>query len=224
MPKTEVISGPIDSIANLTDIFATQDEVVQKIVTALAVKLTRREEQRLRRRGTSNVEAYDFWWRARELLGKGTREATFASPRHASKSDRDRSDILRPRMPDWLSSAISDYINGWTPDPEQALDEAERRARRAIELDDQEPVGHMALGSVLLWQRKHDDALTELKRVLEVDPNYAQGYAINAMTLMYSGRAAEVARAVCHRHAARPPLFQHAPAYSRASAFQSRSI
>ena len=80
----------------LTDIFATQDEVVEKIVTALAVKLTRREEQRLRRRGTSNVEAYDFWWRARELLGKGTREATCASPRHASKSDRDRSTFCGP--------------------------------------------------------------------------------------------------------------------------------
>src|SRR6478672_4231075 len=59
----------------LTDIFATQDEVVQKIVAALAVKLTRREEQRLGHRGTSNVEAYDFWSRARELLGRGTREA-----------------------------------------------------------------------------------------------------------------------------------------------------
>ena len=59
----------------LTDIFATQDEVVQKIVAALAVKLTRREEQRLRHRGTSNIEAYDFWSRARELLGRGTREA-----------------------------------------------------------------------------------------------------------------------------------------------------
>src|SRR5207247_2558118 len=46
---------------DLTDIFATQDEVVQKIVDALAVKLTRGEVQRLRRRGTNNVEAYEFW-------------------------------------------------------------------------------------------------------------------------------------------------------------------
>ena len=41
---------------DLTDIFATQDEVVQKIVSALAVKLTRGEERRLRRGGTRNVE------------------------------------------------------------------------------------------------------------------------------------------------------------------------
>src|SRR5262249_29140613 len=59
---------------DLTDIFATQDEVVRKIVGALAIKLTPGEEQRLRRRGTENVEAYEFWWRARELFGRGTRD------------------------------------------------------------------------------------------------------------------------------------------------------
>jgi adenylate cyclase len=39
---------------DLTDIFSTQDEVVEKIVGALAVTLTHGEEQRLRRRGTGN--------------------------------------------------------------------------------------------------------------------------------------------------------------------------
>src|SRR5262249_18667774 len=59
----------------LTDIFSTQDEVVEKIVGALAVTLTQSEEQRLRRRSTGSVEAYECWLRARELLGRGTRES-----------------------------------------------------------------------------------------------------------------------------------------------------
>ena len=58
----------------LTDIFATQDEVVHKIVEALAVKLSRVEEQDLKRGGTKNLEAYESWLRARQLLGIGTRE------------------------------------------------------------------------------------------------------------------------------------------------------
>ncbi len=60
---------------DLTDIFATQDEVVQKIVGALAITLTPVEERRLRRRGTTNVEAYETWLRAREFLTQGTHEA-----------------------------------------------------------------------------------------------------------------------------------------------------
>src|SRR5256885_11701655 len=60
---------------DLTDIFATQDEVVEKIVRALAVKLTQGEERRLRQRGTTNLEAYETWLRARELAGRSTRVA-----------------------------------------------------------------------------------------------------------------------------------------------------
>ena len=59
---------------DLTDIFEVQDEVVERIVGALAVTLTQGEQQRLRRHGTSNVEAYECWLRARALLTRGTRE------------------------------------------------------------------------------------------------------------------------------------------------------
>ena len=47
--------------------------MVEKIVGVLAVTLTQGEQQRLRRHGTSNVEAYEYWLRARALLTRGTR-------------------------------------------------------------------------------------------------------------------------------------------------------
>jgi adenylate cyclase len=142
----------------LNDIFATQDEVVQKIVGALAVKLTRGEERRLRRGGTRNVEAYEPWLRARELLARGTRDSiTQARAMHRRAIEIDPS-FPAPHA-GLAFVAVAEYVNDWATDPAQALGEAERWARRAIELDDQEPVGHMALGGVLLWQRNHDGAL-----------------------------------------------------------------
>src|SRR5258707_7771542 len=60
---------------DLTDIFATQDEVVEKIVRALAVTLTPGEAQRLGRRGTANVAAYEAGLRARELRSRATRQS-----------------------------------------------------------------------------------------------------------------------------------------------------
>jgi Flp pilus assembly protein TadD len=56
------------------------------------------------------------------------------------------------------------------------LDQAGRWARRALELDDSEPFAHMALGHVMLWLRDHDGALAEFRRMLELDPNFAQGF------------------------------------------------
>ena len=52
---------------DLTDIFSTQDEVVEKIVGTLAVTLTQREERRLHRHRIGDVAAYESWLRARRI-------------------------------------------------------------------------------------------------------------------------------------------------------------
>jgi adenylate cyclase len=175
---------------DLNDIFAVQDEVVEEIVGALAVTLTRSEEQRLRRHGTHNVEAYEAWLRARELLGRGTRETVVRARAMHRRAIEIDPNFAAPHAGLALA-AISDYASGWASDPEQALDEAERWAHRAVELNDQEPVSHMALGSVLLWRRDHDGALAEFGRMIALDPNYAQGHASTGTALMYAGRPAE---------------------------------
>ena len=175
---------------DMTDIFATQDEVVRKIVDALAVKLTQGEERQLRRSGTRNVEAYEFWLRARELLGRGTRDSNVQSRALYRRAIETDPNFAAPHA--GLAFALAgDYVNAWTAEPALALDEAERWARRAIELDDHEPIGHVALGNVLLWRRRHEDTLAELNRAVELDHNFAQVHGMIGMALMYSGRAAE---------------------------------
>ncbi len=175
---------------DLTDIFATQDEVVEKIVGALAVKLTRSEESRLKRHATENLEAYECWLRARDLLGRGSRESVVQA-----KALHKRAIALDPGFAPphaGLSlAAISDYVSGWAADPEEALAEAETWARRAIELDDQNPVGYMALGNVRLWRRDHDGAIEKCRHMIALDPNFAQGYSALGLVLTYAGRAAE---------------------------------
>ncbi len=174
----------------LTDIFATQDEVVQKIVEALAIKLSKVERQDLRRDETKNLEAYECWLRARQLLGRGTRE-TIAQARalHRRAIELDPN-FCSPHV-GLAFAAVSDYVNAWIPDPTAALDEAERWARRAIELHERQPGSHVALGNVLVWRRRYDEALAELHRAVELDINYAQGHALLGMALMYAGQSAE---------------------------------
>ena len=175
---------------DLTDIFATQDEVVEKIVRALAVTLTRGEALRLRRRGTNDVDAYESWLRARELLARGTRDATTeARALHRRAIEIDPS-FAAPHAGLALA-AMSDYVSGWASDPAQALDEAERWARRAVELDEQEPAAHMALGNVQTWRRDLDGALAEFRRMIELDPNNTQAHGSTGLALVYAGRAAE---------------------------------
>jgi adenylate cyclase len=174
---------------DLTDIFEVQDDVVKKIVDALAVTLTQGERQRLRQHGTSNVEAYECWLRARALLTRGTRESIVEARAMYRRAIEFDLNFAAPHA-GLAFAAIADYTSGWALDPAQALLEAERWSRRALELNDQEPVSHMALGNVLLWRRDHEGALAEFDRMIALDPNFAQGHTATGLALMYAGEPA----------------------------------
>ncbi|MET0630564.1 MAG: adenylate/guanylate cyclase domain-containing protein [Xanthobacteraceae bacterium] len=179
---------------DLTDIFATQDEVVEKIVGALAVELTQNETQRLRRHATANVEAYETWLRGRELLSGSTRYSVLQAKAMYRRAIEIDPNFAAPHAGLALA-ALAQYVSDWAADPAQALDETERWARRAVELNDQEPVSHMALGSALLWRRDHAGALAEFRQMIALDPNFAQGHSAAGLALMYAGRAADALEA-----------------------------
>ena len=218
MPGAAGISGPTGSIASSTDIFATQDEVVEKIVERAGGQA----DAAARSGGCaaaapSNVEAYEAWLRARELLGRGTRETIAqarAMHRRASRSTR----ISAPHA-GLAFAAVADYVNAWTADPQHALDEAERWARRAIELDDPGAGRPLALGNVLLWQRNHDGALAELRRAIELDPTLPRATRDwHGADVLGPARPRRWSRS--RRRCGSTPLSQHAAAPPGAGAFQ----
>src|SRR6476661_10388219 len=57
----------------LTDIFALQDEIVQKIVTTLRLQLTLQEQGYIVRKRTDNLEAYDSFLRGVEYTWRFTK-------------------------------------------------------------------------------------------------------------------------------------------------------
>src|SRR4030095_2133687 len=59
----------------LKDVFTLQDDVTQKIVSVLAVKLTGPEKDRLARPPTDNLDAYDYVLRGMESRRRTTPEA-----------------------------------------------------------------------------------------------------------------------------------------------------
>jgi adenylate cyclase len=54
----------------LTDIFAIQSEVAETIANKLTAKLSSEERKRIEAKPTENLEAYDRYLRATELLAK----------------------------------------------------------------------------------------------------------------------------------------------------------
>jgi tetratricopeptide (TPR) repeat protein len=176
----------------LTDLFALQDEIRQKIVFALKVKLTPEEQARFQYAPTSNLEAYDFYLRGREFilraLYEGKKEANAQTRQMFEKAVE-----LDPKYAGAYAGLSQTYWTEWLQygGPDQALEQAFALAQKAVALDDSVPLAHAALGFVYLTQKQHDQAQTEMERAIMLNPNFALGYQGLSFVLQGSGKPQE---------------------------------
>ncbi len=182
----------------MQDIFAVQDEVVQKVVTTLKLQLTLWEQGRLVRKRTENLEAYDFYLRGVESYWR----ANFGTKKELNKQARlmfEHATELDPTYAEaytWLGWTYwLEWFYRWNPTPE-TLERAEALAQQAIALDDALPSPHSILGIVYLWKKQHDQALAEAQRAVALDPNDADSYVNLGSILYFSGRPEEAIEAI----------------------------
>ncbi|HJY80537.1 MAG TPA: tetratricopeptide repeat protein [Candidatus Binatia bacterium] len=172
----------------LKDIFALQEEIVQKIVLALKVKLTPEEQARFKRIPTNNLEAYDYFLRGLRLLLR-TREMNIQARQMFEKAIE-----LDPQYAAAYASLsvtyFMEWVSLWSADP-QNLRRAVEIAQQAIILDDALPSPHSLLGIIKLWQKQYEQATAEMERALALDPNNAGGYDSLTYLLFAVGRTEE---------------------------------
>ena len=173
----------------LQDIFAVQDEVTEKIVTALQVKLTQSEKERIRRVPTNNLEAYDFFLHGLEYHALRTQDANI----------RARQMFERAIELDGQFAAAYAML-GRTYLMELAFQWRERShavmqlltfAQRAVTLDDTLSVAHETLAYAYLGQKQHDQAIAAAQRAIALDPNSADAHDTLGEILSFAGRPAE---------------------------------
>jgi TolB-like protein/Flp pilus assembly protein TadD len=172
---------------DLVDVFALQDEVTQKIVAALAVKLTTGEQERLNRTAESNPEAYDMMLRGLERLRRYTREANTEARAFFEKAIAHDPNYARAHA-NLAYTYATDVQNGWADAPDQAIARALEIAGDALALDASVRQVHFAFGIIHLFDKRHDQAIAASRRALKLDPNYADAYGQMALILNYAGR------------------------------------
>jgi tetratricopeptide (TPR) repeat protein len=170
----------------LDDVFELQDEITEKIVSALSVQLTAGEKHRLSSQYTTNHEAHDWFLRGRIRYREPGPQANAEA--HGMF---DRALALDPGF-GW-ALAIRSYVKfhawffKWNT-ASDALTEAFADAEKAAALDPDLAAAHSYLGWMHMWGDGHDRALAEHEKALALDPNFPEGYMWYASTLIYSGR------------------------------------
>jgi adenylate cyclase len=180
----------------VNDIFALQDEVTQRIVSAMAVKLTEAEKRRLGRPPTGNPEAYDLVLRGHEERRLTTRDGNAEARRLFVKAlDLDPNYAVAYLGLAWTHLQSWQFM--WSTDRE-GLERARELAERAIALNESLVGAHHVLGQIYLWMKQHDRAIAEAQQAVALAPNDADGYETSAETLCWSGRPEECIRAIRH--------------------------
>jgi adenylate cyclase len=178
----------------LKDIFALQDEIMQKIVFALKVKLTAEEQARFRQAPTNNLEAYDFYLRGLETQWRGfyeTKEELNAQARRMYEKAIGLDPQYAAAYAGLGWTHFFDWFFQWNPNRMQTLERAFELGQRAIALDDSLSDPHRLLGRTYLWKKQHEQALVEAERALALDPNNADGYWNLGNILTFAGRPEE---------------------------------
>jgi adenylate cyclase len=172
---------------NLDDIFAVQDEVVEKIVTSLAVTLTDVEQALLVQDLTNNLEAYDYQKRGNWYRNQFTQE----------NNDRARQMYEKAIEldPQYASAYVGlgftyyeDWSQQWSQDP-QVLDRAYEMAQQAIALDDRNAGAHSLLGWVYLWNKQYDLAIAEKELAITLDSRNPDHHNDLAQVLIFAGES-----------------------------------
>ena len=179
---------------DLEDIFALQDEVTQRIVAALRVKLTASERERLTCGCPGDVEAYDRCLRAVEHFYRHTKECNAEARRLFEEAIA--------RDPDYATCYVylartysTEWAMMWTDD-RGALDRAFELARKAIVMDPALPAARVALAYVLLWKKQNEDAVAEARTAVALNDNDADAHAALADVLSWTGRYEEAQEAL----------------------------
>ena len=172
----------------LKDIFALQDEIIQKIVFTLKVKLSPEEQERLKRFPTENLEAYDYFLRSSEFGFPGTKEAN-ARLRQMCEGALE----LDPQYAAAYARLSQSYLWEWFSygGQEQTLERASEFAQKAVALDESLSFAHFVLGWIYVMHKQHDQAQTEMERAITLDPNFVAGHEGLAFVLSSSGKPQE---------------------------------
>lgn len=172
---------------DLKDIFAIEDDITKKIVTALQVILTQGEQARLRGKGTDNLDAYLKCLEAREHLFRNSPEDNLLARQRAEEAI-----ALDPKYASAYALLgnihIWDVFFAWSASPRESLGRAFESAKKALALDESDFQAHSVLSFVYLFKREHDKAVEESERAVSLAPSAVDAMFYSGLILRFAGR------------------------------------
>jgi adenylate cyclase len=175
----------------LKDIFALQDEITMKIIHAVGARLLagdQYDEKFLPPSGSLEVyrkatKAYVYYFRFNKedniLARKELEEAIALDPEFS---------LLYSMI---ALTHLGDLSFQSSESPLISLSQASKNIKKALALDDEDYIAHVALSVLYLFRKERNKAIAALERAIAINPNGADAYAWLGNIVTLSGKPQE---------------------------------
>lgn len=174
----------------LDDVFELQDNITAQVLSAIGTEITLAEVERARSGRTDNVAAWDLYLRALPQHHQVDRTGNESADRllmQAIEMDPAFSSANAMLALNYISAAF----HAWGVSATAVTAKAEGYAQAAIALDQQNSLGHVALGYLHMFRTQQERSVRSLRRALELNPNNSMAYGRLANAFAFLGRTEE---------------------------------
>lgn len=178
------------------DLFKLQDDLAEKIVTTLVAYVSRSELDRISKKRTANLDAYDLYLKGNATLRARNgphRGQIVVSARRLFEKALDMDPSYAPAMDGLAYTYAVGFLERSEYEPlagelgrTEVLGHALSLVRRSLELDPYRAQTHATAAWILHWLYRRHEALSEFERALELNPNLADGRFTHM--LVHAGR------------------------------------
>ena len=185
---------------NLKDLFALQDDITIKILTATRVKLTEGESASLSEqyyqkhfKGKQGLDCYLKLMEAQKYWAGNNIESTRVARRIVEEAMG-----ICSENPEWYIMMgwvlQREYWVGAGKSPRESIEKGIEMAQKALAIDDSIAQAHSLLGHLYALKREYDKSIAEGERSVALDPGGARVLYYYALSLNYAGRYEEAIR------------------------------
>ncbi len=171
------------------DLLQMQDEIVARLAHAMDLQLTEAEAARLKRTPAANPSAEDLALQCAAGVRKGGYLGKEADAAYSLCEQALAIDPNNDRALGWLSPKYYLAVGmGVSADPKADLKRADELASRAIALNPNLDLHHVAKAMILLNQARYEESSAEGERALALNPVNVDAYAVIGWDYAYRGQ------------------------------------
>jgi class 3 adenylate cyclase len=191
--KQTILAERYDRV--LDDVFELQDEITREVISSLNIKLVTSETNRVWFGKLTSPEAEEYYYRGASHFYELNKDDN-ATARHLFEElYRVQPDsVVGPSnisVTHWL-----DAFFGWTDNSAGSIEQAATWARKAMQYEDNNGIGHAVFGHLQLLDGKYDEALANCSMGAELRSSCPLAHGLLGLVLNYCGDAEAAVKSV----------------------------